>query len=96
MEQKLGRKLLKDEQVHHINGNPLDNRLENLEVLDCATHMRRHKQIYPDKKKCVVCRASFTVNPRKRKRNKCCSLNCAMSLRIKGRQLQAARKSSSG
>ena len=96
MEQRLGRKLLPREQVHHINGNPLDNRIENLEVLDAATHMRRHKQVYPDQKRCVVCASPFTVNPRKRKRNKCCSVTCAMSLRIKGRQLQASRKSSSG
>lgn len=96
MEQKLGRKLSQGEHVHHINENPLDNRMENLEVLDAATHMRRHKQIYPDRKVCVVCGEGFEVNPRKRKRNKCCSPTCAMALRIRGRQLQVSRKSSSG
>ena len=90
MEQYLGRPLRLDEQVHHKNGNPLDNRLENLEVLTCNSHMRLHKQMYPDIKACVNCGETFTVNPRKRKRNKCCSPKCAMAMRIAGRKRQVA------
>lgn len=81
MEQHLGRKLEKWEHVHHINGNPLDNRLENLEVHESKEHMQLHKQIYPDIKICEVCGKEYTPNPRKRKRQKCCSPDCVTILR---------------
>ena len=42
MEKHLGRYLLPDEKVHHINGKPLDNRVENLVVLSHRTHLRNH------------------------------------------------------
>lgn len=32
MERSIGRKLLREETVHHLNGDRLDNRLENLEL----------------------------------------------------------------
>ena len=32
MEQHLGRKLFRHENIHHINGDTLDNRIENLEL----------------------------------------------------------------
>lgn len=42
MEQKLGRFLRNNEIVHHINGNKLDNRPENLEVMTASEHCRLH------------------------------------------------------
>ena len=42
MEQHLGRKLSKNECVHHINGDRHDNRLENLELISRAEHNREH------------------------------------------------------
>lgn len=42
MEQKIGRKLEKNEHVHHINGDPKDNRIENLEILSNSDHAKTH------------------------------------------------------
>lgn len=90
--------------VHHRNENKQDNQSKNLEILSKSEHQRYHfhrivafqksRQIYPDKKKCVVCEGKFQVNPRKRSRNKCCSTTCAMAMRIAGRKKQAASRKS--
>lgn len=40
MEQHLGRKLNRNEVVHHINGDPHDNRIENLQIMSQSDHMK--------------------------------------------------------
>ncbi len=44
MEEKIGRYLTLDEVVHHINGNKLDNRIENLELHSRPSHIIEHHE----------------------------------------------------
>ena len=45
MEQHLGQKLPSDWIVHHRNGDTLDNRLDNLELMTPGDHNRRHGRL---------------------------------------------------
>jgi len=61
MSQKLGRLLNREEHVHHINGNKIDNRPENLELVNVYNHNDHHPnppRIRPDYI-CQNCGATF-------------------------------------
>jgi hypothetical protein len=43
MELHLGRKLLPTEIIHHINGDKVDNRIENLQIMSRSEHTKHHQ-----------------------------------------------------
>lgn len=100
MEQHLGRKLNKDEEVHHKDHNKTNDVIENLEVVNSTEHRRQHNPLkYKDTiEQCYICGKRFTFTAKQhsnkhRERNRkpdtvdkyFCSRKCSG---IYGRQIQ--------
>jgi len=80
MEQHIGRKLLINEYVHHINHDKKDNRIENLCIETPQAHAEHHNQKHPKSKLCAICGETFAPHPTKRVRAQTCSRKCMREL----------------
>lgn len=100
MEQYLGRKLNKDEEVHHKDHDKTNDVIENLEVANSTEHRKHHNPLkYQDTiEHCYVCGKEFTFTAKQhqnkyRERNRkpntvdkyFCSRKCSG---IYGKQIQ--------
>ncbi len=96
MEQFLGRELSRHEVVHHKNGNKLDNRLENLQLMTISEHARLHNRVYADTKVCKMCGKEFQPNPYHRLRASVCSDECKRKYNSKMSSIPVVQLSKEG
>jgi hypothetical protein len=80
VEASIGRLLTADEQVHHINGDKLDNRLENLLIVGPSEHQTYHTDNVARMRRritltCEHCGATFERRP-KLESQRFCSRSC--------------------
>jgi hypothetical protein len=82
IEEKLGRRLLSTEHIHHINGNKLDNDSKNLLIVSHSEHRKLHRKNFTigGKKKCTKCnkllsvKQNFPFNKREKRWGRWCKI----------------------
>lgn len=88
------------QEVHHKNGNRLDNRRENLELTTASEHQRHHREttirnnhlrrVHDASAVCSVCGRVFVKDRNHRGRQRTCNKACAIRALIAGRRKRAA------
>lgn len=86
MEKKLGRELVGDETVDHINNDKTDDRIENLQILSRSENSKK-SAVYAETLQfiCPICKREFTKTKRRVRHNQLkqgksgpyCSKRCA-------------------
>ena len=67
---------IEGKQVHHVDRNPSNNHVSNLQIKDQHEHDKEHKWKYPEVANCVICGREFKPYESKRKDPKVCSKEC--------------------
>lgn len=89
MENKIGKSLLSNEDVHHVDGNKNNNSTDNLEILSKRDHAKKHIIVIPDiEVVCKCCYKQFKVKPhfyrlrinRNKKKEIYCSRSCGSKM----------------
>lgn len=81
----LGRPLLRNEYVHHVDHDKMNNDISNLKIVSPSQHGLEHTK-HPIIKNCEVCEKLYKPAKTKRLRQKTCSLECRkklLSIKIK-------------
>lgn len=94
MESIIGRRLMYNEVIHHINGKPKDNRPENLQIMTRQEHGKLHgKQVvFTDKMKEILLKANLGVPKPWQARYTKEQIREAIELRNQGMSLRAIEK----